>query len=264
MLKGALHVHSTYSDGEFTLAELRQVYLAQECSFVCITDHAEYFNSEFIRTYVQDLERNSDYKFCFVPGLEYRCEREMHILGYGATALSSLKDPESIIRHIESQGAIAVIAHPKEDFSSWIEGFQILPRGIETWNSKYDGRYAPRPGTFALLQRLRQRMPEMHAFYGQDLHWRNQFRGLYVAVGCATLAPSAILAALAAGNYHAEKDDLRLPSSGILPENLLAEFGRAHVRSRRVWQVFKNGKRTLDRLGIRVPESLKAQLRRIF
>jgi hypothetical protein len=34
-----------------------------------------------------------------------------------------------------------------------------LHRGIETWNSKYDGRYAPRSGTFALLQRLRQRAP---------------------------------------------------------------------------------------------------------
>ncbi len=264
MLKGALHVHSKYSDGEFTLAELRQVYLAQGCSFVCITDHAEYFNSDSICAYVHDLECNSDDKFCFVPGLEYRCEREMHILGYGATALASAKEPENIIRHIESQSAIPVIAHPKDEFFSWIEEFHILPRGIETWNSKYDGRYAPRPGTFALLQRLRQRMPEMHAFYGQDLHWRNQFRGLCVAVDCDTLAPSSILAALAAGNYHAEKDDLRLPASGILPENLLTEFGEAHARSRCMWQILKNGKQTLDRIGIRVPESLKAQLRRIF
>jgi PHP domain len=264
MLKGALHVHSKYSDGEFTLAELRQIYLDQNCSFVCITDHAEYFNSESIRDYAQDLKRNSDDKFRFVPGLEYRCEREMHILGYGATALTSSKEPESIIRYIGSQGAISVIAHPKDDFFSWIEGFHTLPHGIETWNSKYDGRYAPRPGTFALLHRLRQRMPEMHAFYGQDLHWRNQFRGLCIDVDCDNLVPSAILAALGAGNYHAEKDDLQLPSSGILPEALLAEFGEAHARSRRIWQIFKNGKRTLDRIGIRVPESLKAQLRRIF
>lgn len=265
MLRGALHVHSTYSDGEFTLAELRQVYLGQGYSFVCITDHAEYFNGESIRTYAEDLERNSDNKFIFVPGLEYRCDREMHILGYGATVLAASKDPESIIGHIDSQGAIAVIAHPKDDFFLGIEAFSTLPRGIETWNSKYDGRHAPRPETFALLQRLRQRMPAMQAFYGQDLHWRNQFRDLCVVIdGSDTLSPAAILAQLAAGNYHAEKDELRLPASGVLPENLLVEFGQAHARSRRLWRVFKNGKRTLDRLGIRVPESLKAQLRRIF
>jgi hypothetical protein len=264
MLKGALHVHSTYSDGEFTLAELREVYLAQGCSFICITDHSEYFNSNSIGAYLQDLARNSDRDFCFVPGLEYRCECEMHILGYGATALASSNEPENIIRHIDAQEAISVIAHPKDEFFPWIEGFQTLPKGIETWNSKYDGRYAPRPRTFALLQRLRRRSPSMNAFYGQDLHWREQFRGLYVVVDCDGHDPSAILAALAAGNYAAQKDNLQLPSSGILPEALLAEFGQTHARSRLMWQVLKSGKQVLERAGIRIPASLKTRLRRIF
>jgi len=264
MLKGALHVHSTYSDGEFTVAELRQVYLAQGCSFVCITDHAEYFDAESIGACVQDLQRNSDREFFFVPGLEYRCDREMHILGYGATALASTTDPQSIIHYIASQGATSVIAHPKDEFFPWIEEFQTLPHGIETWNSKYDGRHAPRPETFALLRRLQQRAPEMHAFYGQDLHWRQQFRGLWVVIDGDTRDPATILGALAAGRYHGQKNHLQLPSSGILPETMLAEFGQVHARSRRMWQAFKSGKQTLDRLGIRVPQSLKAQLRRIF
>jgi hypothetical protein len=264
MLKGAMHVHSTYSDGEFTLEELRRIYLAEGCSFVCITDHAEYFKPETIAAYQQELQRLSDNQFCFVMGLEYRCEREMHILGYGASILSDIKDPQAIIRHIDTQGAVSVIAHPKNDFFPWIEEFQVLPQGIETWNSKYDGRYAPRPGTFALLQKLRQRAPQMHAFYGQDLHWKKQFRGLCITIDSDNLSSSAILKALGAGNYRAHKEDIELPSSGIVPAELLAEFGRAHDRSRRVWRFLKNGKQTLDRLGIRVPDSLKAQLRRIL
>jgi hypothetical protein len=264
MLKGALHVHSTYSDGEFTLEELRETCLAQGFSFVCITDHAEYFDDDSMRRYLHDLARNSDRRFCFVPGLEYRCERGMHILGYGATALSSSKEPENIIRHIDAQAAISVIAHPKDDFFSWIEGFETLPKGIETWNSKYDGRYAPRPGTFALLQRLRKRSPNMHAFYGQDLHWQKQFRGLCVAVDCDSPDPAAILAALAAGKYTAQKDKLQLPSSGIIPEALLAEFGRVQMRSRRLLRVLSSGSQVLDRAGIRIPASVKTQLRRIF
>lgn len=263
-MKGALHVHSTYSDGEFTLAELRQVYLAQGCSFVCMTDHAEYFDVESIHRYRQDLQLNSDREFCFVPGLEYRCEREMHILGYGATELAVSTDPEVIIRHIAAQRATSVIAHPKDEFFSWIESFATLPAGIETWNSKYDGRYGPRPCTFALLRRLRQRAPETRAFYGQDLHWRKQYRGLCVVIDGDVPEPAAILAALATGNYHGQKDELQLPSSGDLPDALLVKFGEAHARSRRVWRAFRNGKRTLERLGIRVPESLKSQLRRIF
>jgi hypothetical protein len=264
MLKGALHVHSTYSDGQFTLDELRRVYGAEGCSFVCITDHAESFDSQSIHSYAEHLQRLSDSKFCFVPGLEYRCDRDMHILGYGAHVLAATANPEEIIRHIDSQSSIAVIAHPKNDFFSWIEEFKVLPQGIETWNSKYDGRYAPRPGTFALLQRLRKRAPEMHAFYGQDLHWKTQFRGLCVSVDCVAPDPPSILAALAAGNFRAQKDELELPSSGILPETMLEEFALTNARSHRMRQFLKSSRQTLDRLGIRVPESLKAQLRRIF
>jgi len=169
-----------------------------------------------------------------------------------------------------------VIAHPKDDFFSWIEGFEVLPKGIEVWNSKYDGRYAPRPGTFALLQRLRERAPQMQAFYGQDLHWKKQFRGLCVTVDCGALDPSAILAALAAGKYSgsysaapartrsAHEDELLLPSSGVLTEAQLFAFEQSQARSRRIRQLLKTGKQTLDRIGIRVPQSLKAQLRRIF
>jgi len=264
MLKGALHAHSTYSDGEFTLAELRQTFVAEGCSFLCMTDHAEYFDQPAIERYISECESLSDETFRLVAGLEYRCERDLHILGYGATKLTPSSDPEEVIRHIAGQRAASVIAHPRNDFFAWIESFDTLPLGIETWNTKYDGRYTPRPGTFALLQRLKQRAPEMHAFYGQDLHWRKQFRGLRVVLDCDFLDSAAILTALAAGKYAAQKDDLQLPSSGVLPEALLAEFGRVQARSHRMWRLLKSGKQTLDRLGIRVPESFKAQLRRIF
>jgi hypothetical protein len=264
MLKGALHVHSRYSDGEFDLEELRRIYLSAGCSFVCITDHAEYFDPDTVGAYAQKLKSLSDAQFCFVMGLEYTCDQGMHILGYGATALASTKDPQAVIRHIASQNATAVIAHPKDESFSWIEEFVTLPDGIETWNSKYDGRYAPRPGTFALLQRLRQRSPDMHAFYGQDMHWKKQFRGLFVNLESDMVEPTAILSALARGAYCGRKDELQLPASGVIPEELLAEFGSTHARSRRLWQVFKQGKAVLDRTGIRVPESWKAQLRRIF
>lgn len=264
MLKGALHVHSTYSDGEFTLPELRQVFLAEGCQFVCMNDHAEYFDQEKLLTYAKECQSLSDGKLCFVPGLEYECDQRMHILGYGAGALAGSKEPETVIRHIDAQGAVSVIAHPKDEFFHWIEEFETLPRGIETWNSKYDGRYAPRPGTFMLLQRLRQRRPETHAFYGQDLHWKKQFRGLFVQLDCTAAQPAKILAALARGAYQGQKAELLLPSSGLLPENLLLQFSRVHDRSRRLTRALKRGKELLDESGIKIPESLKAQLRRIF
>lgn len=264
MFKGALHSHSTYSDGEFTLSELRDIFLTEGCSFLCMTDHAEYFDQQSIARYIAECNSLSDEKFCFVAGLEYRCEREMHILGYSATKLTQTTNPQEIIRHIDGQQALSVIAHPKNDFFPWIEGFETLPRGIEVWNTKYDGRYAPRPGTFDLLQRLKKRDPEMLAFYGTDLHWKKQFRGLQLEVDCPSLDAASIMSALKAGQYVARKNEIALPSSGIVPQSLLREFDRAQARSNRMWRFMKGSKQTLDRWGIRVPESLKAQLRRIF
>jgi hypothetical protein len=264
MLKGAMHVHSTYSDGEFTLAELRRVYLDEGCAFLCMTDHAEYFAPDQLSKYIDECQVLSDEQFLFVAGLEYECEKRMHILGYGATRLTDSQDPETVIRHIESQGAVSVIAHPKNEFFEWIQKFETLPQGIETWNSKYDGRYAPRPETFALLQSLRERKPEMHAFYGQDLHWKKQFRGVFVQLHSTPANTQGILAALASGDYSGVKGELVLPSSGILEKELRSQFGNAHAMSSRMWQFLKQSKQVLDGAGIRVPESVKAQLRRIF
>ena len=263
MLKGALHVHSTYSDGEFTLAELRRIYQDDGCAFVCMTDHAEAFDPDKLRQYVDECQALSDDRFLFVDGMEYECERRMHILGYGATKRVDSQDPETVIRHIEEQGSPSVIAHPKDDFFDWIRKFETLPLGIETWNSKYDGRYGPRPETFALLHDLRQRKPEMLSFYGQDLHWKTQFRGLFVHVDSA-LTRDGILQALAQGAFTGVKGDVTLPSSGMVDAQLLAEFGKAHAASFRVRQFLKQSKQAMDRIGIRVPETVKAQLRRIF
>ena len=88
MLKGAIHIHSTYSDGEFTLPELRDVFRSAGCAFVCMTDHAEAFDAESLHRYQAECEALSDGSFCFIAGLEYGCEQKMHILGYGARRLA--------------------------------------------------------------------------------------------------------------------------------------------------------------------------------
>jgi hypothetical protein len=264
MLKAALHVHSTYSDGEFTLSELKQIFAAEECSVICMTDHAESFDEPKLSAYRGECESLSDASMLFISGLEYECEQRMHILGYGTTALADSKDPETVIRHIERNGGVCVIAHPKDSMFSWIETFEVLPKGIETWNSKYDGRYAPRPGTFALLHRLRSRRPDMLAFYGQDLHWRKQYRGLFNVVECGRRDRNSVLNALADGRYAGQKGELQLPSSGVLTQELLASFAQQHAQSDHVRNFLKSGKKALDRMGIAVPASIKSQLRRIF
>ncbi|HWF85328.1 MAG TPA: hypothetical protein VG222_10785 [Vicinamibacterales bacterium] len=266
MLQGALHIHSTYSDGEFSLAELRELFLAAGCRFACITDHADAFASDAtpLDAYRLECESRSDERFRFVAGLEYTCVDRMHVLGYGVTTPIHSADPQQVIRRIGELGGLAVIAHPKDTAFAAIERFDPLPDGIEVWNSKYDGRYAPRPGTFALLARARARRTDMRAFYGQDLHWRRQYRGLFTMVDSATLERNAILAALAAGRFSGLKDGQLLPSDGLVAPSLLASFERVHQRSQRMRTWARRIKVWLEGAGIGVPRPVKARLRRIF
>ena len=259
-----MHVHSTYSDGEFTLAELRDVFRAAGCSFVCMADHADAFDANKAARYVEECRALSDADFCFLPGLEFGCFERMHIVGFGVPALIDSEAPQAVMRHIRSHGGVSVLAHPQDRFFGRIEGFDVLPDGIEVWNSKYDGRYAPRPGTFALLGRLRERAPALRAFYGQDLHFRKQFRGLCNVVELPSLGPDAVLAAISTGRYHGIHRDAELPADGCLTPELLRRFEVVHRRSDRLRGVVNAAKVVVDRLGARVPPPLKAQLRRLF
>jgi hypothetical protein len=264
MLLGALHIHSTYSDGEFSLAELREILVAAGCRFACVSDHADAFDDARLAAYRRECGDRSDARFLFIPSLEYGCTDRMHILGYGITTRLESTDPQQVIAAIRRNGGIAVIAHPRNEAFGKIEAFDPLPDGIEVWNSKYDGQYAPRPDTFALLSRLQRRRHEMRAFYGMDLHWRKQFRGLFVEVASETMHANVILKALRRGEYVGVKGDLRMRSDGSLPVDTVAHFQAAHGRSQRLRGWIGVIKSVVDRLGFAVPNPLKAQLRRIF
>jgi hypothetical protein len=264
MLQGALHIHSTYSDGEFTLGELRDVLSAGGCRFACVTDHADSFDAGSLGAYRLECEERSDADFRFIPGLEYSCANGMHILGYGATSLIDSVDPGRVIADIRRNGGLAVVAHPKNDAFESIERFEPQPDGIEVWNTKYDGQYAPRRGTFALLDRLQARRPDVRAFYGLDLHWRNQYRGLFTEVACEVLDRDSVLVALRRGDYVGIKAGLRLPSTGVLSAQMLERFDAAQGRSQRMRRCLGWAKSWLDRSGIVMPAPIKAQLRRIF
>lgn len=273
MPRAVFHCHSTYSDGECTLAELRELFVAEGVDFALMTDHAEFFDEGRLRAYREECDALSDERFRFVAGLEYECERRMHVLGYGVTTPAGTTDPQAVIRHVEAEGGVSVIAHPMDTMFEWIETFDALPTGVETWNTKYDGRYAPRAGTFRLLRRLQERKPEMRAFYGTDLHWRHQYRGLSNVVGCeaealrrdAAGAREAVLAALRRGDFAGVRaGTIELPSSGVLSEEQLARFesvnGRYHL-----WRKFlKRAKSMSGLVGRRLPAPVKSRLRRIF
>jgi hypothetical protein len=264
MIKAALHVHSTYSDGEFTLAELRAKFLAAGCHLVGMADHADAFDADKVAQYVAECERLSDARIRFMPGLEFGCVQRMHIVGYGVTTLSDADDPATVIAHIRLHKGVAVIAHPPSALFERIEALEQLPDGIEGWNSKYDGRYAPRPETFALIGRLRTRRGELCAFYGQDLHWRRQFAGLFTELDVPVAERAPVLQAMRSGAFEGCIDTLRLPSDGRISTELLNGFARNNARSQRFRTALRSTKALMGGAFRLVPASVKAQLRRFF
>ena len=77
-------------------------------------------------------------------------------------------------------------------------------------------------------------------------------------------AREAVLSAFARGDYFAVKGDIELPSSGVLPAELMTRFGDINGRYARKRQLIKRAKKLIDRVGLRLPAPVKAQLRRIF
>jgi len=259
-VKAALHVHSTYSDGELSIAALRQVYLALGCQIVCMTDHAEAFGVRSLQAYVAECQALSDDGLQFLAGLEYACRNGMHVLGFGVTSRVPSRDPQTVIRRIKDAGGIAVIAHPRITAFDWIESFDELPNGIETWNTKYDGRHAPRTATFELLRRLRVRDPNVHAFYGQDMHEADQCRSLFTIVGSGR----DILSALGSGRYFGLDGRTRLPPDGVLAARMVARFARTHAAAQGVRHVARAASRLAERFGVPIPRPVRSRARRML
>ncbi len=264
MIPAALHLHSTFSDGEFTLAALRERCRADGFRAALMADHGDAFDAPAIDRFTRECAASSDDDFLFVPGLEFSCRDRMHIVGYGVTSLVDSDEPETVIAHIRDHSGIAVIAHPKTEHFPIIESLRVLPHGVEAWNTKYDGRAAPRPVTFELIRRMRARGQMVLAFYGLDLHWRFQFRGLVNQIDAPALRTGELLAALAAGTFLAECGGTTLLPTGELEESVARRFARRHARSLAVRNVLRESKRFADRVGIPTPATLKAQLRRLF
>ena len=264
MPRGALHIHSTYSDGERTLAQLRSTFEASGCRFICVTDHAEAFDQARADEYRRECEALSDDRFSIIGGLEYRCDGGMHVLGYGVTALIDSTDPQEVFELIARHGGVSVVAHPKNTVFPYLEALEVLPNGIEAWNSKYDGRYAPRPGTFRLIERLRAKRQDLHAFYGQDLHWMKQCRDLLTVVDGTAFDRQTVLSALAAGTFVGRKGNRTFPASGRMAPSELRHFEAVHRWSQRMRLTMRSVKTSVEAIGLAVPSPVKAQLRRIF
>src|SRR5690606_25128361 len=88
-IKGAVHVHSTYSrGGKESLESLRAFLLKQGVTFCCVTEHAEGLTTKQAQLFVQECKVLSGSQFVFIPGFEVaylpaHARRSAHVLLIG-------------------------------------------------------------------------------------------------------------------------------------------------------------------------------------
>ncbi|HLG21718.1 MAG TPA: PHP domain-containing protein [Candidatus Manganitrophaceae bacterium] len=269
--KGALHLHSVFSDGELALEALKERFKARGFDFLAMSDHAEMTTPEKMEGYVSRCRSLSDDAFLVIPGLEFAYPSafapgsgRLHLLGFGLERLEREERPGPMIDAIHRMGGVAVLAHPYP--LHYPDYAQILGSldGLELWNTKYNGRFAPALWNYRLLQEARKLRPGIFGFYGIDFHWEAQYDRLEVWVEAERLTAPLILEGLSKGAFYAEKEGTILTSDGRLTRSQEVSFARVE-RVYRIWRkLVSGGGRPFKMFGMKIPQRLKAMARKIL
>lgn len=200
--KGALHCHSTESDGNKSPGEVATWYRSQSYDFMSLTDHCKI-------TQIQD-----DAGLLCIPGVELntRGTREnkiglYHVVGVGVDAMCDCSvhdDPQLLIDAIVAAGGLAIIAHPKWSGNVVDREFVELQNyvGIECFN------YACQIDNNTGLADIHWDMLTLHGkqvfgFATDDAHWHiEDGGGGWVMVKAKALTQDAILDAIRNGHFY--------------------------------------------------------------
>lgn len=217
-MRGVLHVHSIFSDGEESLERVAQTFRDAGMQFMAVSDHAEVFDEQRMREYVALCDSLSSARFLVIPGLEFALKGgSIHILGYGITTRVRAPNLEQLADGIHDAGGIVVLAHPPSGSINMIGAIKAKLDGIEVWNGRYDGTVAPRADSFQLLRRIRLSNPKAAAYCGIDLHKIAQARKpLYVKIEGVRLERDAVVNALRQGAFTLYGSNIVIPSTGHL------------------------------------------------
>jgi len=217
-MRGVLHVHSQFSDGEESLERIVQTFRDAGMAFIAVSDHAEVFDEQRMREYVAICDSLSSTHFLVVPGLEFALKGgSIHILGYGINERVRASTMEQLVAGIHQAGGIAVLAHPPVGSLNMIGTIKGELDGIEVWNGRYDGTVAPRAESFQLLRRVRMSNLKAVAYCGVDFHKIGQAKKpVYVQMESEAFDRCEIINRLRAGRFTLHGSNMAIPSSGKL------------------------------------------------
>jgi hypothetical protein len=225
-LKGALHIHSSISyDGIMSVEQLSFFFKKKNFDFVLLTEHSENVSTGVMNKLIDECKRFSSSEFLIIPGLEFRCQDDLHILGLGINKTLESEDPLRVIHHIKQQGGVAVLAHPTKKNCAldriWIKELD----GVEIWNLANDGKFLPQVESIRMFKKLGEQNPHLKPFAGMDLHQEKNYYDIALRIKRKDLNQNQILKNLKKGNFTVESTFFKIkPGIRISRASLLIIF----------------------------------------
>lgn len=203
--KGNLHMHTSESDGLYSLEDAIELYRSRGYDFIAVTDHWTYFAGcdACGMTVLSGDEYN--------VGANVR-EGVYHILGIGTTEKPRLKSStataQSIIDGIHECGGLAILAHPAWSLNtpSQITSLHSLD-GTEIFNSvsREPMNCEERAYSGLIVDMLASNGLDLPLFATDDVHFYEDYDKCrsYIMVNAESNSRDDILDAIRAGKFYA-------------------------------------------------------------
>jgi hypothetical protein len=219
--KGALHVHTTRSDGKLTPAESAAAHRRAGYHFLAVTDH----------DVITDMAEFGDVAFLTIPGVELSHGRNevgqsYHMVLIGLHKFTRARYGAPIQEAIDTWGEDAQLMFLPHAYWSGMELHELLPlaglAGMEIWNTSAQTDLGKGLSTVH-WESLLARGKRWAGFATDDTHGINDdFDGGWVWVKSERLDQASILRALNDGSFYS--------SSGPIIHDLQVEGGVAYIR----------------------------------
>ena len=139
--RGVIHIHTTYSDGTGTYAEIIRTARQQRLDFLIVTDHntLQAFDEHREGWYPPEATASTDDGRTLVLANDEISAPDGHVVAIGVTQpVSRDQSSQAIIDAIEQQGGLAFLAHPHYARKPWTNWSVQRYTGMEIYNFAED------------------------------------------------------------------------------------------------------------------------------
>lgn len=200
-----LHIHSHYSDGKLSIAELVDFFGKNKVKVIAITDHLceektilgkaskalkKTLTKITFPHYLEEIQREAkramtEYGMLVLPGVELTknslsFNRSAHIVAVGINDfISADGNVVDVLRRIKNQGALAVAAHPVSTRMLEHQTYYLWDRRDEL--AEWFDAWEVASGAFLFDEVLRSGLPMIA---NSDLHYPRQIRSWKTLLNC--------------------------------------------------------------------------------